>query len=89
MASPLLMETTKPVLLMNQGREPAAKGPMKAVVAAGMHYIQAGDGSESLFKLDTDVEESVNLAREPGTVPVLWEFRNLLRLMLQNQSLSR
>ena len=30
---PLLMETTKPLVLTNQGREPVAKGPMKSLVA--------------------------------------------------------
>ncbi len=32
----------KPLLLANQGREPAAKGPMKSLVAGGMHYIRYG-----------------------------------------------
>src|SRR5262249_46251028 len=45
---PLLMETDKPLVLMNDGREPAAKGPMKSLVAGGMHYIRSGDGSEEL-----------------------------------------
>ncbi len=40
------METDPPVLLTNQGREPVAKGPMKAMVAGGMHYIRSGDGRE-------------------------------------------
>ena len=70
-ADPLLMETTKPELLMNGGREPAAKGPMKAVVAAGMHYIQMADGSEELYNINSDVEEKVNLAPEGDMLPVL------------------
>ena len=61
---PLLMETTKPELIINGGREPAARGPMKAVVAAGMHYIQMADGSEEFYNINSDVEEKVNLARE-------------------------
>ena len=36
----MLMETTKPEFIINCGRERAAKGPMKAVVVGGMHYIQ-------------------------------------------------
>src|SRR5262249_54461200 len=48
---PLLMETNKPILLTNQGREPAAKGAMKSLVAGGMHYIRSGDGSEELYVL--------------------------------------
>src|SRR5437763_15215470 len=49
---PLLMETDKPTLLTNQGREPVANGPMKALVAGGMHYIRSGDGREELYALD-------------------------------------
>jgi arylsulfatase A-like enzyme len=84
-ASPLLMETTKPELLMNGGREPAARGPIKAVVAAGMHYIQMGDGSEELYDINSDVEEKVNLAFEGDKSPVLVEIRNLLDLMLRRR----
>ena len=62
---PLLMETTKPELIINGGREPAARGPMKAVVAAGRHYIQMGDGSEELYNINSDVEEKVNLCATP------------------------
>jgi arylsulfatase A-like enzyme len=81
-ADPLLMETTKPELLMNGGREPAAKGPMKAVIAAGMHYIQMADGSEELYKMNSDVEEKVNLEDEASALPVFLQFRDLLGLML-------
>ncbi len=79
------METTKPELIINGGREPAAKGPMKAVVAAGMHYIQMADGSEELYNIDSDVEEKVNLALVGDNAPIVVEFRNLLGLMLQRQ----
>jgi arylsulfatase A-like enzyme len=82
---PLLMETTKPVFLANGGREPAAKGPMKAVVVAGMHYIQMADGSEELFNLKTDPEEKANLSRDADTMPVLVQVRNLLGLMLNRR----
>jgi arylsulfatase A-like enzyme len=82
---PLLMETTKPELIINGGREPAARGPMKAVVASGMHYIQMGDGSEELYNINSDVEEKVNLALDGNNSPVLVEFRNLLDLMLRRQ----
>jgi len=82
---PLLMETTKPELIINGGREPAARGPMKAVVAAGMHYIQMGDGLEELYNINSDVEEKVNLAPDGDNLPVLLEFRNLLDLMLRRR----
>ena len=48
-AEPLLMETGKPPGLTNQGREPVAKGPMKSLVAEGMHYIRTADGLEELL----------------------------------------
>jgi arylsulfatase A-like enzyme len=82
---PLLMETTKPELIVNGGREPAARGPMKAVVAAGMHYIRMGDGSEELFNINSDVEEKDNLAAKLENAPILVEFRNLLEQMLQRR----
>ena len=81
----MLMETTKPELIINGGREPAARGPMKAVIAAGMHYIQMGDGSEELYNINSDVEEKVNLAPIGDNLAVLVEFRNLLDLMLQRR----
>ena len=58
---------------------------MKAVVAAGMHYIQMGDGSEELYNINSDVEEKVNLAPEGDNLSVLVEFRNLLDLMLRRR----
>lgn len=58
---------------------------MKAVVAAGMHYIQMADGSEELYNIDSDVEEKVNLALVGDNAPIVVEFRNLLGLMLQRQ----
>ena len=84
-ASPLLMETTKPELLMNGGREPAAKGAMRAVIVAGMHYIQMADGTHELFNLARDVEEKTNLASDGDEQPVLFELRNLLGLMLKRR----
>jgi arylsulfatase A-like enzyme len=85
-ADPLLMETTTPMLLANQGREPAAKGPMKALVAAGMHYIRNGDGLEELYVLQTDPEERINHANAPNAQATLQRFRNTLSLMLRSRS---
>ena len=56
------METGKPPGLTNQGREPVAKGPMKALVAEGMHYIRSADGLEELYLLNSDPEERSNVA---------------------------
>ena len=51
-AEPLLMETGKPELLTNQGREPAAKGPMKSLVAGGMHYIRIGRWARGVVRVE-------------------------------------
>jgi len=82
---PVLMEATKPVLLTNGGREPAAKGPMESLVVAGMHYIRMADGSEELYNIDLDVDEKDNLAADVNMLPVLFESRNLLGLMLRRR----
>jgi arylsulfatase A-like enzyme len=80
---PLLMETGKPLLLTNQGREPAAKGPMKSLVAGGMHYIRSADGSEELYSLRSDPEERLNLAGSAPAREIVPRFRDLLAPMLR------
>lgn len=80
---PLLMETERPTLLTNQGREPAAKGPMKSMIAGGMHYIRSGDGSEELFALASDQEEQMNGAGFEDAQEVLQGFRDALQSMLR------
>jgi arylsulfatase A-like enzyme len=84
-SEPLLMETDKPELLTNQGREPAAKGPMKAVIAGGMHYIRSGDGSEELYSLAHDPEERSNVAGLAASGHSLEGFRAALRSMLRKR----
>jgi arylsulfatase A-like enzyme len=61
-ADPLLLETGKPLVLTNQGREPAAKGAMTSLILGERHYIRLGDGSEELYSLSSDPEERFNLA---------------------------
>ncbi len=80
---PLLMETGKPLFLINDGREPAAKGPMKGLIAGGMHYIRSGDGSEELFNLETDAIERTNLAGLPTAGETLQTFRAALDRILK------
>ncbi len=82
-AEPLLMETAKPELLANQGREPAAKGPMTSLVAGGMHYIRTADGLEELYMLNSDPEEKFNIAGSPNVRAALERFRNTLGLVLK------
>jgi arylsulfatase A-like enzyme len=80
---PMLMETGKPELLTNQGREPAAKGPMKSLVANGMHYIRTADGMEELYMLSSDPEERFNIAGSPNVQATLERFRITLASMLK------
>jgi arylsulfatase A-like enzyme len=84
-SEPLLMESSKPLVLVNEGREPAAKGPLKSLVAGGMHYIRAGDGSEELYSLATDPEERLNLAGAPAAREVLRRFRAGLASMTRGR----
>lgn len=75
---PLVMETGKPLLLTNQGREPAARGPMKSLIGWGMHYIRTGDGAEELYVLASDPEERMNRAEQPDARDSLLRFRSHL-----------
>ncbi len=84
-AEPLLMEMDRPLLLTNQGREPAARGPMKSIVAEGMHYIRNGDGLEELYLLRTDPQEQTDLAGTPMAGEVLLAFRNRLAALLSKK----
>jgi arylsulfatase A-like enzyme len=83
--TPLLVEISKPALLTNQGREPAAKGPMQALVAGGMHYIRMADGLEELFVLNSDPEEQFNVAGAPSAWEPLRRFRTGLSAMFKGR----
>ena len=85
LSEPLLMETEKPPLLTNQGREPVARGPMKSMVAGGMHYIRSGDGREELYALEIDPEEQTDAAGLPDAGEALQGFRDSLRSMLRRR----
>jgi arylsulfatase A-like enzyme len=85
LAEPLLMELGRPLYSANAGREPAAKGPMQALVAAGQHYIRSADGHEELFDLATDPEERFNLAATPKGLQSLKGYRDKLRSMLKSR----
>jgi arylsulfatase A-like enzyme len=82
---PLLMEVGKPLFFTNGGREPAASGPMKSLVAGGLHYIRSGDGREELFNLDADREEQTNLAPGTSAALALEHFRAVLGSMLSKR----
>jgi arylsulfatase A-like enzyme len=80
---PILIETGKPLGLTNQGREPVAKGPMKSLVAEGMHYIRAADGAEELYMLNSDPQERSNLAEYSFAAEPLRRFRARLRAIFR------
>jgi arylsulfatase A-like enzyme len=82
---PLLMEIGRPLVLMNQGREPVAKGPMKALVAEGMHYIRSADGLEELYLLKSDSQEQNNLAMYSFASESLQRFRARMQAMVKKR----
>jgi arylsulfatase A-like enzyme len=83
---PLLMETDKPAFLTNKGREPVARGAMKSLVAAGMHYIRSGDGQEELYALKLDPGEETNLAGLADAEVSLEGFRGALQSIFRKRS---
>jgi arylsulfatase A-like enzyme len=74
-SEPLLIQTGKPIYLMNQGLEPVAKGPMSSVVASGMHYIRMADRREELYLLGSDPEEQRNMVGSPLAAAALARLR--------------
>ncbi len=80
---PLLIQTGKPINLVNQGREPIAIGPMSSVVSMGMHYIRLADRREELYLLDSDPEEQHNVAGSPMAGAALEELRQQLVSLFQ------
>jgi arylsulfatase A-like enzyme len=84
-AEPLLMEAGRPIALMNQGREPVAKGPMKSLVADGMHYIREADGHEELYLLKSDPEEESDLAGYSFASESLRRFRASLSAIFEKR----
>jgi arylsulfatase A-like enzyme len=85
LAEPLLMETSTPIVSSNQGREPAAKGPMRSLIFGGMHYIRLGDGSEELYSLSSDPEERFNAAGSPMARAIIEGFREQLSGMFRRR----
>lgn len=79
------METDKPEVLSNQGREPAAKGPMQSLIAGGLHYIRTGDGLEELYALNSDPEEQFNIVGSAMGREVLPAFRSAIAAMLKRR----
>jgi arylsulfatase A-like enzyme len=68
-----------------RSRVPALRGPLRALAAGPHVYIRGDDGGEELFDLDSDPSESHNLARAPGSRPVLDRFRDDLARRFQEE----
>jgi arylsulfatase A-like enzyme len=63
----------------NQGRSPAARGPLISLAEGGFVYIRnRGDGTEELFNERDDPRELTNQARVEAMKPVLEGFRERL-----------
>ncbi len=65
---------------VEQGRntdpnQPISRGPMKALIRGGFHYILNGDGREELYRYDTDPTEGTNLVDRPEHAELLAAFR--------------
>ena len=79
------METGKPIVLTNQGREPAAKGPMKSLVAEGCTTSARPTGARSCTSSRSDPEETSNLAAYPFAAEPLRRLRSQLSAMLEGR----
>jgi hypothetical protein len=52
---------------------------MISLVDRRFHYIRGGEGREELYELESDPDETRDLAGSPELAPVLEEFRRSLR----------
>lgn len=57
---------------------PVSKGDMKSIISGQYHYIRNGDGSEHLFNLQADPDETRDLSRAQDQAQVLQRFRTSL-----------
>jgi arylsulfatase A-like enzyme len=63
---------------------PASKGNMISAIQGGMRYIRTGDGGESLFDFERDLQEQANLALVPERAGPLSTFRALIHELLEH-----
>jgi arylsulfatase A-like enzyme len=74
----------------NQGRSPAARGPLISLAEGDFIYIRNEvDGSEQLFNERDDPEEVDDRANFPSMRPVLEKLRRRLDLIKSNPAFSR
>ena len=67
-----------------QSRAPTNRGAVKAVVTDGHFFIRNGDGSEELYDLDDDLDESNNEIGEADHNPPVDHFREALDRLLRD-----
>ena len=82
-SEPLLIQTGKPLYLVNGGREPVAIGPMSSVVDSGMHYIRLANRREELYFLDSDPDERRNVGASSMAEALLEDLRRKLVQLFQ------
>ena len=63
---------------------PLSRGNMKSLVAGPYHYIRNGDGSEELYDLEHDPDETKELSRSEENREILDRFRQSLKRTFQH-----
>ncbi len=63
----------------NDPSEPISRGPMKAILSDGLHYILNGDGVEELYDYQEDPREETDLSTDPGSQEALRRLRSALQ----------
>src|SRR5262249_31618080 len=67
----------------NQGRSPAARGPLVSLAEGDFVYIRhEGDGNEEFFNERDDPRELIHRARSDDLQPVLQLFRDRLKRLV-------
>jgi arylsulfatase A-like enzyme len=64
---------------------PLSRGNMKSLVFGAYHYIRNGDGSEQLYNLEKDPNETSELSRSESERQVLDRFRVSLKTMVPHE----
>jgi arylsulfatase A-like enzyme len=79
--SPILSEVSRSI---NEPEWlPVSRGPMKSIIADGLHYIRNGDGQEELYDFEHDTEEQVDLSAQPRTQDRLAALRRMLETIVK------
>lgn len=60
-------------------KQPAERGPMRAILLDHWHYVLNGDGVEELYDYRNDPQELRDLSRSPETAQVLQQLRAYAR----------